>query len=172
MKWIAIRQSPSPSALRLREQSRVPFLGQGYVVQCPQAILWTPPTPDTAQCVFVSLDAPVDVPLTSLYRASSTGLIVFRCMPPLLPREIAQTVSVVQTCARRPSPYVHWVGISIVTDEATCRFAFAAARCFAVWELTTSDCSDAAPSCYQGVRTTPWAGLEPARQSAVTAHGR
>ena len=154
---------PSSSLLRLHEQSRVPFLGQGYVVPCPQAILWTPPTPDTALCVFVSLYATVDVPLTSLHRVSSTGLLIFRCMPPLLPREIAQAGSVIQACVRRPSPYVHWVGISIVTDEATCRFAFAAACGFAVWELTTSDYSDAAPSCYQGVRTTPWTGLEPAR---------
>ena len=32
-------QSPTPSAIRLREQNRVASLGQGYVVPCPHVLL-------------------------------------------------------------------------------------------------------------------------------------
>ena len=38
MEWIAFRQSPSPSALWLREPSRVPSLGPGYVVPYPRTV--------------------------------------------------------------------------------------------------------------------------------------
>jgi hypothetical protein len=102
-------------------------------------------------------------PLTSPYRVSSTGLVIFRRMPPLLPRRTAQAVfRCLRLCSsafpirplgRRPQ----------LTYEATSRFAFAVAYSFAVWELTTSDYSDAAPSCYRGARTIPRAGLEPTR---------
>lgn len=48
---------------------------------------------------------------------------------------------------------------SICIDEATCRFACAAACGFANWELTTPDCSDAAPLNYRGERIIPRTGL-------------
>ncbi len=44
-------------------------------------------------------------------------------------------------------------------DEATCRFACAAACGFANWELTTPHCSDAAPLNYRGERIIPRTGL-------------
>ena len=72
----------------------------------------TPPTPGTALCNFATLYASGDAPPTSLCRVSSTWLLIFRCMPSLLSRKITQTASVIQTCIRRPSPCVHWVGIS------------------------------------------------------------
>ena len=59
---VSISAIPSSSTLWLREQSRVPSLGRGYVVPRPQTVLWTPPTPGTARCDFVSLYAPVGVP--------------------------------------------------------------------------------------------------------------
>jgi hypothetical protein len=109
------------------------------------------------------LYAAVDAPPASLHRVSSTGLIIFRYMPPLLPRKISPTASVIKAGEQRPSPHVHRVGISTSINEATYRFTFVAACSFANWELTTPDCSDAAPLSYQDVRTIPWAGLEPAR---------
>jgi len=163
VEWIAFRQSPSPSALWLREQSRVPSLGPGYVVPFPQTVLWTPPTPGKARCDFVALYASVDVPPSSLYRVSSTGPLIFRCMPPLLPREKTPAASVLSARVHRPSPFDQRVGFSSSSYEATCRFTCVAACNFAVWELTTPDCSDAAPACYPGVRTTPGTGLQPAR---------
>jgi len=163
VEWIAFRQSPSPSALWLREQSRVPSLGPGYVVPFPQTVLWTPPTPGKARCDFVALYASVDVPPSSPYRVSSTGPLIFRCMPPLLPREKTPTASVLLVRVHRPSPADKRVGFSDSSYEATCRFTFVAACIFAVWELTTPDCSDAAPACYPGVRTIPGTGLQPAR---------
>jgi hypothetical protein len=42
VEWIAFRQSPSPSALWLPEQSRVPSLGPGYVVPGPQTVPYGP----------------------------------------------------------------------------------------------------------------------------------
>ena len=105
---------PLSSALPLHGQSRVPSLEPGSVVPYPQTVLWTPPTPGPARCDFVSLYAPVDAPRTSLCRVSGTGLAIFRCMPPLLPREIVQTASVVLVWTLRPSPSDQWVGISAV----------------------------------------------------------
>jgi len=57
-------------------------------------------------------------------------------------------------------------------DEATHRFTCVSAYSLAVWKLTTPACASAASSRYQGVRTTPWTGLEPARHTAVTANGQ
>ena len=96
-------------------------------------------------------------------RVSSTGLYAFRNMPPLLPREMMCATSVIPAHFQRPSPFDHRVGFSNLVYEATYRFTCVAACYFANWELTTPDYSDAAPLNYQGVRTTPWAGLQPAR---------
>ena len=53
------------------------------------------------------------------------------------------------------------------SNEATYRFACATACSFASYgKLTTPDCSDAASQCYKGIRTTPSAGLKPARSIA------
>ena len=106
-----------------------------------------------------TLYAAVDAPLASPGWVSSTGLLLFHSMPSLLPRKISAAASVLQTAGHWPSPYVHWVGIFSLIDEATYRFACATACCFANWELTTPCCQDAAPLNYQGARTTPWAGL-------------
>ena len=57
-------------------------------------------------------------------------------------------------------------------NEATHRFTCVTACTLAVWKLTTPCCQDAAPSCYRGARTTPQAGLEPARLTTVTANGQ
>jgi len=56
--------------------------------------------------------------------------------------------------------------------EATHRFTCVTACSLAVGKLTTPCCHGAASSCYRGVRTTPQAGLEPARFTAVTANGQ
>ena len=80
-------------------------------------------------------------------------------MPTLLPREITQAVSIIISCAQRPSPCVHRVGISNEFNEATYGFTCVTACCFANWELTTPDYSDAAPLNYRGERTTPRTGL-------------
>jgi len=53
----------------------------------------------------------VGAPPAPLHRVSSTGLIIFRHMPPLLPRKIFPIASVFQIGKQRPSPYVHRVGI-------------------------------------------------------------
>ena len=42
-------------------------------------------------------------------RVSSTGLLFFRNMPPLLPRKATRAASVFQAQVLRPSPCVHWV---------------------------------------------------------------
>jgi hypothetical protein len=160
---VSIPAIPSSSTLQLHEQSRVPSLGPGYVVPGPQTVLLTPPTPDAACCDFVASYAPIDAPRASLHRVSSTGPVIFRCMPPLLPREKTSAASVLSAHVHRPSPADKRVGFSNSSYEATCRFTCVAACSFAVWELTTPDRSDAAPACYPGVRTTPGAGLQPAR---------
>jgi hypothetical protein len=80
-------------------------------------------------------------------------------MPPLLPRKIPQTASVLQVRGQRPSPYVHWVGIFNFINEATYRFTRVTACGFAIWELTTPCYQDAAPLSYRGARTTPRTGL-------------
>jgi len=129
---------------------------------CPRpsnGTIWTPPTPDAARCDFVALYASVDAPLASRYRVSSTGPVISRCMPPLLPREKTPAASVLSARVLRPSPADKRVGFSNSSDEATCRFTCVTACRFAVWELTTPDRSDAAPACYPGVRTTPGTGL-------------
>lgn len=136
---LAFLQSPFTSTLRLHEQSRVPFLEQGFVAPCPQTVLRTPPTPYTTRCDFVSLYRAVYAPQTLLHRVSGTGLFIFHCMSPLVPRKILQTPSVAWVCNLRPSPYVHKStrsASSIYIDEATYRFACAVACSFANWELT------------------------------------
>ncbi|MDY0282692.1 MAG: hypothetical protein RBR35_19325 [Salinivirgaceae bacterium] len=80
-------------------------------------------------------------------------------MPPLRPREISPAASVFSARELRPSPFDHWVGISMASNEATHRFTSVTACCFANWELTTPDYSDAAPLNYRGERTTPRTGL-------------
>jgi len=121
--------------------------------------LRTPPTPGTAQCDFVPLYAPVDVPPTSLHRVSSTAPSIFRNMPSLLPRKTPKTASVLQVPEHRPSPYVHWVGIFISNHEATSGFTSVTACCVANGELTTSCYQNAAPLSYRGARTIPRTGL-------------
>ena len=49
---VSIAAIPSSSTLQLREQSRVPSLGPGYVVPGLQTVLLTPPTPTTAHRDF------------------------------------------------------------------------------------------------------------------------
>ena len=120
---------------------------------------------------FVSLYAQVDAPHASPHRVSSTGLNIFRSMPSLLPRKITSANSVIRVDAQRPSPSDHRVGIFKSSNEATPRFTCVTACCFANWELTTPDCSDAAPLNYRDERITSRAGLEPARYSTVTAYG-
>ena len=121
---------------------------------------------------FVSLYAQVDAPHASPHRVSSTGLNIFRSMPSLLPRKITSANSVIRVDAQRPSPSDHRVGIFDSINEATSRFTCVTACCFANWELTTPDCSDAAPLNYRDERITSRAGLEPARYSTVTAYGQ
>ena len=150
MEWIAFRQSPSPSALWLREQSRVPSLGPGYVVPGPQTVLLTPPTPDAACCDFVALYAPVDAPRASLHRVSSTGLFIFRNMPTLLPRKIPRTASVFQVRVCGLPHMSTGSASSLKFNEATCRFTCVTACCFANWKLTTPCYHDAAPLSYRG----------------------
>jgi hypothetical protein len=157
---VSIPAIPSSSTLWLREQSRVSSLGPGYVVPYPQSVLLTPPTPDAARHDFgFTLYASVDIPPLSPHRVSSTGLFIFCNMPPLLPRKIPTDASVFQSAGLRPSPYVHWVGIFISIYEATYRFTFVTACCFANWELTTPCYQNAAPLNYWSVRTTPQTGL-------------
>ena len=95
------------------------------------------------------LYAAVDAPPASPHRASSTGLLIFRNMPSLLPRKINRTASVIKARVHRPSPCVHWVGIFEEFNEATCRFTCVTACCFANWELTIPCCQDAAPLNYR-----------------------
>ena len=143
---VSICAIPSSSARQSPEQSRVPSLGPGFVVPRPQTVLWTPPTPDTAPRDFVTLYARVDVPQTPPYRVSSTTPLIFRNMPPLLPREITRTASVskahdfglphLSTGSASPLKFI----------EATYRFTRVTACRFAGWELTTPCCQSAAPS--------------------------
>jgi len=56
---------------------------------------------------------------------------------------------------------------STMSYEATYRFTCVTACNFALGKLTTPDYSDAASRCYKGIRTTPSAGLKPARLIAV-----
>ncbi len=155
---------PSSSTLWLREQSRAPSLGLGYVVPTPSNGTMNPSDSRYSPWRFrFPLYTSVDAPPATLHRVSSTGLIIFRHMPPLLPRKTSEAASVLQATEHRPSPYVHWVGVFMIINEATPGFTFVAACGFANWELTTPDYSDAAPLSYQGARTSPWAGLQPAR---------
>ena len=70
-----------------------------------------------------------------------------------------------------PSPCVHRVGIFKTFNEATNRFTHVAACAFAFWKLTTPGHPDAASQCYEGDRTPPSTGLQPARSTVVTAYG-
>ena len=45
-------------------------------------------------------------------RVSSTGRLIFKNMPSLLPRELMIVTSVISTTTQRPSPSVHRVGYS------------------------------------------------------------
>lgn len=87
------------------------------------------------------------------------GIDIIRNMPTLLPRKIELEDSVVCSNPLRPSPSVHRVGIFTWFNEATYRFTCVTACCFANWELTTPDYSDAAPLNYRCVRTTHRTGL-------------
>ena len=73
---------------------------------------------------------------------------------------------------QRPSPSDHRVGVSSFVYEATHGFTCVTACSLAVWKLTTPRYRNAASSCYRGVRTTPRAGLQPARFVTVTAYGQ
>jgi hypothetical protein len=64
---------------------------------------------------------------------SRPALLIFRCVPPLLRRDISQAPFVVLRLTLRPSPSDHRVGISNSSDEATSKFACAAACSFAPW---------------------------------------
>ena len=90
----------------------------------------------------------------------------------LLPRETVTITTVLPTVTQRPSPSDHRVGVYDFVYEATSGFTCVTACSFAVWKLTTPRCRNAAPSCYRGARTTPQAGLEPARLTTVTANGQ
>ena len=114
----------------------------------------------------------VGTPHEPPHRVSSTGLNIFHNMPSLLPRKIARADSVIKTPAQRPSPHDHRVGIFNQIYEATSRFTFVTACCFANWELTTLCHQNAAPLNYRGERITPRTGLQPVRHSAVTANGQ
>ena len=114
----------------------------------------------------------VGTPHEPPHRVSSTGLNIFHNMPSLLPRKIARTDPVIKTPAQRPSPHDHRVGIFNQIYEATSRFTFVTACCFANWELTTLCHQNAAPLNYRGERITPRTGLQPVRHSAVTANGQ
>ena len=60
----------------------------------------------------------------------------------------------------------------MISFEATSGFTLVAACGFAHWNLTTPDHSGAAPMNYRGSRTTPQAGLKPARCAVVAAYGQ
>jgi hypothetical protein len=68
-------------------------------------------------------------------RASRPAPLILCYMPPLLPREIQWAVPVVWAHRWQPSHIDHRVGISTISDEATCRFACATA-CNAVFEYS------------------------------------
>ena len=93
-------------------------------------------------------------------------------MPPLLPRKITQTVSVIRICDVGLPRLSTGSASSEEFNEATSRFTCVTACCFANWELTTPCYQDAAPLSYRGERTTPRTGLKPVRYSTVTAYGR
>lgn len=119
-----------------------------------------------------SLYAAVGISHMPRYRVSSTGLkYLLQHATPATPRDFIDCFRSLNRLSaafplRPQGQHLHNI------NEATCRFTCVAACHFANWELTTPDYSDAAPLNYQGVRTTPWAGLEPARYSVVTANGR
>jgi len=112
VEWIAFRQSPSPSALWLREQSRVPSLGPGYVVPGPQTVLLTPPTPTTAHRDF-GLPYTRQLVLLQHHRDGSPalGCSSSTACRPCYPGRSPAAASVLIAAGHRPSPYVHWVGI-------------------------------------------------------------
>ena len=111
-------------------------------------------------------------PSQSPYRVSSTGLFVSRNMPPLPPRKIPRAASVLQTRVFG-LPHVSTGSASpLQFNEATCRFTFVTACCFANWKLTTPCYQNAASLNYRGERITPRTGLQPVRHSAVTANGQ
>ncbi len=75
---------------RLHEQNRAAFLRMGSVVPIPQTVLSAPPTPNTATYNFGSALYPhVDGSVPSLDWVSRSARLIFRYMPPLLPREIS-----------------------------------------------------------------------------------
>jgi hypothetical protein len=132
---VSIAAIPSSSLLQLHEQSRVPSLGQGSVVPCPQTILWTPPTPDTARHDFVSLYAPVDVLLHRRIGSPALDWISSAACRPCYPGRVHRPLPFSSAGARRPSPSDQRVGFSTFINEATYRFACATACSFAVGNL-------------------------------------
>ena len=95
-----------------------------------------------------------------------TGLLIFRNMPPLLPRKIPRTASVFQV-RDFVLPHVSTGSASSLKfNEATCRFTCVTACCFANWKLTTPCYQDAAPLSYRSVRTIPRTVLEPVRPNS------
>jgi hypothetical protein len=127
----------------------------------PQSAGLSPPTPATARRDFVSLYAPVDVPQHHRNGSPALSLYIIRDMPTLLPRKITQAASVFPACDNGLPLVSTGSASSVEVNEATRRFAFVTAGCFANWELTTPCCQDAAPLSYRGVRTTPRTGLNP-----------
>lgn len=162
---VSISAIPSSSTLRLHEQSRVPSLGRGCVVPHPHAVLWNPSTPATARCDFVSLYAPVDVPLH--HRNGSPALDCLSsatcrlCYPGKPPSRFRFPCPGAAAFPMRPQGR-HFQLI----NEATYRFTCVTACRFAVWELTTRRCRNAALMHYRGERTIPRAGLQPARSGS------
>jgi len=83
-------------------------------------------------------------PSQSPYRVSSTGLFVFHNMPPLLPRKIPGTASVLKVPVFGLPHVSTGSASSLKFIEATCRFTCVTACCFANWKLTTPCHRDAA----------------------------
>ena len=91
-------------------------------------------------------------------------------MPTLLPREMMDATSVVSASHPAAFPFATQGRLLHFVNEATSRFTCVTACSLAVWKLTTSCYHNAASSYYRGVRTTPQAGLQPARFTVVTAN--
>ena len=85
----------------------------------------------SALALYLTAGSPAPPP----QRVSRTALYFFHHMPPLLPRKIHRNASVLQFRWLRPSPLDHRVGTFRLSDEATRRFACAAACDFAMGNL-------------------------------------
>ena len=163
---------PRSSALRSHEQSRVPSLARGCVVPRTQSVQWTPPTPAAGCCAFVSLYASVDglpIPVNGSPALGSASSITCRpCYPgrdhaPLpLFQHASSDLPLLTTGSASPIRLRGYSWVHLALRPAT----------LLQWKLTTPCCHDAASSRYQGARTIPWTGLQPARYTAVTANGQ